>query len=102
MINCYQQHEVVFILKKRGVSMKKKEEIDLTENVESKKKKNNKEKKKKDNLLKGIKSEMKKVTWPTRKEVFKYTIATLIFCAIIMVFFQLLELGLSVVKGVFN
>ena len=64
-----------------------------------------KEKKKKvknEGTWKGLKQELKKVTWPNKKDVFKYSMATLVFCFVVMLFFQLLDLGLSVVKGVFN
>lgn len=68
-----------------------------------KKKKQKKQKEnKKVGFFKGIKLELKKVTWPSKKEVIKYSIATLVFCIITMIFFQLLNLGLSVIKGVFN
>lgn len=67
-----------------------------------KKKEKKKNTKKKEGLLKGIRLELKKVTWPSKKEVLKYSMATLIFCIVLMAFFQILDLGLSVVKGVFN
>ena len=60
------------------------------------------EKKKKESLLKGVRQELKHVTWPSRKDIFKYSLSTLIFCVVIMVFFQCLDLILSLVKGVFN
>ncbi len=66
------------------------------------KKKEKKDKKKKEGFLKGIKTELKKVTWPSKKDIIKYSVATLVFCIVIMLFFQLLNLGLSVIKGVFN
>ena len=83
--------------------MKKKEKAvskKIKETTINKKTKNTKNKK--ENLLKGIKVEMKKVTWPSKKEVIKYSFATILFCIIFMLFFQLLDLGLAVVKGVFN
>ena len=64
--------------------------------------KEKKKKFKKEGTWKGIKQELKKVTWPNKKDVFKYSMATLVFCFVVMLFFQLLDLGLSVVKGVFN
>lgn len=67
--------------------------------IKAKKKKNSK---KKEGLFKGIRLELKKVTWPSKKEVLKYSMATLVFCIVVMAFFQILDLGLSVVKGVFN
>ncbi len=60
-----------------------------------------KKKKKKESYLAGVKKEVKKVSWPTRKDVIKYTIATLVFIAVVVVFFLILNLILSlVVKGV--
>ncbi len=67
--------------------------------AKAKKKKNTS---KKEGLFKGIRLELKKVSWPSRKEVLKYSAATLVLCIVVVVFFQLLDLGLSVIKGVFN
>ncbi len=84
--------------------MKKKEQKkeSKVEKKQSKKQVKKQSKKKKEGMLKGIKAELKKVTWPSKKEILKYSVATLIFCIVLMVFFQVLDLGLSVVKGVFN
>ncbi len=71
--------------------------------MKKKDKENSKKKQKnKVSFLKGIKSEMKKVTWPAKKDILKYSIATLILCIVVVLFFQLLNLGLSFIKGVFN
>lgn len=58
--------------------------------------------KKKEGFFKGVRLELKKVSWPNKKDVIKYSLATLVFCVILVGFFQLLDLGLSVIKGVFN
>lgn len=58
-------------------------------------------KEKKQNFVKEVNSEMKKVTFPSFKEVMKYTFATIAFCGILVLFFILLNLLLSVVKGMF-
>lgn len=73
------------------------------EKVKTKKIKTDKnEKKEKDaGYLKKVKTEMKKVSWPTKKDVFKYTMATLIFCLVVVLFFQLLNVILSFIKGMF-
>ena len=85
--------------------MAKKEEKKVTKKVAEKKTKNvkktKKENTKKQSYLKQVKSEMKKVSWPEKKEVAKYTIATLTFCLIVCGFFQLLNLVLSFIKGMF-
>ena len=58
-------------------------------------------KEKKEGFLKQTSDEMKKVSWPTRKDVLKYTLATIVFCLIVVGFFSLLNLGLSFIKGMF-
>lgn len=83
--------------------MKKKEEsVSKKVKETNKKKKVKTTKKKKESIFTGVKREMKKVTWPSKKDIIKYSVATLVFCIVVMIFFQLLNLGLSVIKGVFN
>ncbi len=79
--------------------MKKKKETSPKQGKVVKKKKVDK---KKEGLFKSVRKEMKKVTWPSRKDVIKYSIATIVFCIVIMLFFQVLDVLLSIVKGVFN
>lgn len=50
----------------------------------------------------GLKKELKLVKWPTVKEILKYTVATIIFCIILVLFFELLNIVLAFVKGMFN
>ena len=71
----------------------------MEKKVKSKKSKNTKTKK---SYLKAVRSEMSKVVWPKKEELIKYTIATVVFVVILVGFFLLLNLGLSVVKGVFS
>jgi preprotein translocase subunit SecE len=47
------------------------------------------------NFFKGVKSEMGKVTWPSKKEMIKYTVATVVF----IVFFALFFYGIILVLG---
>ena len=56
---------------------------------------------KKEGYFKGVSKELAKVKWPERKEVFKYTVSTIIFVLIIVGFFVLLTMGMSwVIKAV--
>ncbi len=80
--------------------MAKEEKEKKTKKV--KKAKNNKKEVKKEGFFKGIRNELKLVKWPTFKEILKYTIATIIFCIILIIFFQILDLILAYVKGLFN
>ena len=68
-----------------------------TKNVKKKTKKQPKEK-----FMVGLKKELKQVKWPTGKEILKYTIATILFCIILVLFFELLNVILAFVKGMFN
>ena len=51
--------------------------------------------------FKKVFGELKLVKWPKLNEVLKYTLATIIFCALLCGLFMLLYLLLSVVKGWF-
>lgn len=82
---------------------KKVEEKEVKKEIEAKKTKKTKEKKvKKESFFVGVRSELSKVKWPTKKDVLKYTIATLVFIIILVAFFVLLSLLMSVIKGAFN
>ncbi len=59
------------------------------------------QKEKNPSYLKEVKSEMKKVTFPSAKEVVTYTVATILIVALLIVFFLLLTALLSWVKGAF-
>ena len=78
----------------------------MAKNEEKEKKvKDNKKKEKssgKENFFVSVKTELSKVKWPTRKEVLKYTIATLSFVILLVLFFLLMSLIISFVKVVFN
>ena len=52
-------------------------------------------KEKKDGFFKEVRNEMKEVKWPTLKEVAKFTLATIIMCAIFIVFFILITTGVA-------
>ena len=58
-------------------------------------------KSKKPSYLKEVKGEMKKVSFPSAKEVTTYTIATIVIVALLISFFLLLTALLSWVKGAF-
>lgn len=60
-----------------------------------------KQKDRKPGYLKEVKGELKKVSFPSFKEVMKYTLATILFCVVLVGFFLLLNLLLSGLKGMF-
>ncbi len=66
------------------------------------KKMNKKNKPEKQGFFTSLKSEMKKVKWPSFKEIVKYTIATIILIIIIALLFEVLNIIISLVKGLFN
>ena len=97
---------------------KKSEELEkelekVTKEVEKKeKKKDNNKDNKKDNKKKeekkaevkkeswwhGVKSEFKKVRWPSKKEMIKYSIATICFILFFAAFFSIIELIAWLIK----
>ncbi len=63
-----------------------------------------KEKEKKSNFkeyFRGVRTEMKKVVWPTRKEVVSYTVVVMATCAAFALAFWLIDTGvLAALKAV--
>lgn len=48
--------------------------------------------KKKKGFFKGVRSELKKVHWPTKKETIQYTVIVLIIASIVAVFSWILDI----------
>jgi preprotein translocase SecE subunit len=71
------------------------------EKKEKKSKMKKVKKERKPGYLKEVNMELKKVTFPTLKDVVKYTFATILFCVVLVCFFLLLNLLLSGLKGMF-
>ena len=71
------------------------------EKKEKKSKTKKVKKERKPGYLKEVNMELKKVTFPTLKDVVKYTFATILFCVVLVCFFLLLNLLLSGLKGMF-
>ena len=53
----------------------------------------------KKSFLKEVKAEMKKVKWPTKKEMVKYSITTLLFILLFAGFFYLIDVLFALLKG---
>ncbi len=51
-------------------------------------------------FLFGVKQETKKIKWPSRKQLFTYSVATLTFMLIVGLFFTGLDFGFSYIKTV--
>lgn len=60
-----------------------------------------KEKAVKSSFISEVRSETKKVIWPSVKNVAKYTIATILLCIVFILFFTLINLLSSYIKGMF-
>lgn len=69
-------HEGVFILEKKENFMKK-----ITK------------------FFSEVKKELGKVKWPTKKDMVKYSIATICFVIFFAVFFYLIDLGVALIKS---
>ncbi len=80
---------------KKEISEKKTTKKDTEKKVKDKKTK----KEKKPGYFKEVKGEMKQVTFPSSKEIVKYTIATIVIVAFLVAFFLLISAALSWIKG---
>ncbi|MCM1052997.1 MAG: preprotein translocase subunit SecE [Ruminococcus sp.] len=79
-----------------------KEAKKVKETKAAKKSKKEEKKVKQENYFVGVKNELSKVKWPSKKEVFKYTFSTIIFIIVLVLFFLLMSLIISYIKGAFN
>ncbi len=50
----------------------------------------------------GVKSEISKVHWPSKKELVRYSIATIIFIIFLALFFYLIDIIFAFVQALFN
>lgn len=50
-------------------------------------------------FFKNVFGELKKVKWPTRKEMVKYTLATIIFVCLLSLFFYGITVGMAYIKS---
>ena len=93
-------------MSKKEVTKEKDKKEKVTKKIEKKdvkkvEKKDNKKKDKKvkkESFFKGVKVEMGKVRWPLKKEMVKYSIATLSFIIFFALFFTLGDLIIAGVK----
>ena len=62
------------------------------------KKANKKKKEKKERKLSGLRNEFKKVRWPNKKEMFKYSLAVLLCIVIFALFFMLSDFIIAAIR----
>ena len=63
------------------------------------KKETKKEKVKKDSLFKEIKKEMQKVHFPSKGDMVKYSLATIVFVVFFALYFYAIELVMALIKS---
>ncbi len=85
------------------VELDEEEEEEETESKKEKKEKKEKvSKEKKPGYLSLVHREMKKVVWPSAGDVFKYSLAVIIFCVVLIAFFIGIDALSSLIKGLFS
>ena len=82
---------------KKGKAKETKKEI----KKDKKKKETKKVKTHKKGFLHEVKAEMDKVKWPSKKDMVKYSIATIVFVIFFALFFYAIDLVLALLKEVF-
>ncbi|MDY2908646.1 MAG: preprotein translocase subunit SecE [Candidatus Faecimonas sp.] len=50
----------------------------------------------------GVKSETKKVHWPTKKDMLKYSVATVLFIVFCSLFFYVIDIIFALVQSLFR
>lgn len=89
--------------KKKDSNKKKKEENKKNSSKNDSKKKNNTKKSKKHSgiigFFKDVKNEVSKVKWPSKKDMVKYSVATIVFVVFFALFFYLIDLIIALLKA---
>ena len=90
--------------KKEKTKTKKSEEVKKTEkHIKPEKDKNKKEKTtKKTGFFKEVINELKKVKWPDKKYMVKYSISTFVIIIVLSVYFYLIYMLFTFVTGLIN
>ena len=84
--------------KEKVTKKKEKQEVKNSKKVNKKDTKKKEKKVKKESFFKSVSNEMDKVRWPLKKEMVKYSIATLSFIIFFALFFTLGDLIIAGVK----
>ena len=89
------------VVEKKKVESKKTslEDKKVTKKDNKKSKTKTEKNKKKENLFKQIKKEMQKVHFPSRKDMVKYSIATIVFVVFFAIYFYAIELVMALIKS---
>ena len=109
------------VRKRKEIENYKIDETQFHKNEKNKKSKNSKKKENhKDTLVKssseekkslwvrfrifchGVKSETKKVHWPTKKDMLKYSVATVLFIVFCSLFFYVIDIIFALVQSLFR
>ncbi|HIS37891.1 MAG TPA: preprotein translocase subunit SecE [Candidatus Onthousia faecavium] len=54
------------------------------------------------NFIKGVKTEFKRIKWPTKKELIKYSVVTIIFIIFCALFFYLIDIIIAALHSLFS
>lgn len=84
--------------KTKNTEIEKKAKKDSSKSKKTDKKKTTKKKKGLFNFFHEVRKEVEKVKWPSKKEMIKYSVATIIFVIFFASFFYLIELVLALLK----
>lgn len=85
-------------IKKLEKETTKKEKRQNSKKSSKKVTKEKKNKKKKSGFFHEVRKEVSKVKWPSKKDMIKYSIATIVFIIFFAIFFYLIELILALLK----
>lgn len=107
------------VRKRKDIENYKIDDTQFHKNEKSKQNKDKQKKEKNDNSVKvslekkslwvrfrifchGVKSEAKKVHWPTKKDMVKYSIATVLFIVFCSLFFYVIDIIFALIQSIFR
>lgn len=91
--------ELKKIEKKKTTKTKDNKKVETKKNNKKKITKKEVKKAPKSNFFKEVKAEFSKIKWPTKKDMLKYSIATIVFVIFFALFFYLIDLVMALLKA---
>ena len=91
-----------------GIKKSKEKEAEKKVKKNTSKKKENKQEEKKSLFVKiriffhGVKSEFEKVHWPSKEDMIKYSVATIVFIVFLATFFYFIDVIFALIQSLFS
>lgn len=91
--------ELKKIEKKKTTKTKDNKKVEVKKTTKKKAVKKEVKKAPKSSFFKEVKAEFSKIKWPTKKDMVKYSVATIVFVIFFALFFYLIDLVMALLKA---